>query len=104
MESPLQTDRVRGTLHHPETANGDAILLTHGAGSNANSPLLTALAHDFAAAGYLVLRYDLPFRFGASKGPLNDAAQARDREGIRAAIDIVRPMAAGRIIAGGHSY
>jgi uncharacterized protein len=104
MESPLQTDRVRGTLHHPETANGDAILLTHGAGSNANSPLLTALAHDFAAAGYLVLRYDLPFRFGASKGPLNDAAQARDREGIRAAIDAVRPMAAGRIIAGGHSY
>jgi predicted alpha/beta-hydrolase family hydrolase len=104
MESPLHTDHVRGTLHHPEASNGDAILLTHGAGSNANSPLLTALAGDFAAAGYLVLRYDLPFRFGASKGPLNDAAQARDRAGIRAAIEAVRPMIAGRIIAGGHSY
>jgi len=104
MESPLDTDHVRGTLHHPKSSNGEAILLTHGAGSNANSPLLTALAGDFAAAGYLVLRYDLPFRFGASKGPLNEAAQARDRAGIRAAIEAVRPMIPGRIIAGGHSY
>jgi predicted alpha/beta-hydrolase family hydrolase len=104
MESPLQTEHVRGTLHEPQSPNGNALLLTHGAGSNANAPLLVALARDFAAAGYLVLRYDLPFRFGASKGPLNEAAQARDREGIRHAIAAIRTRAKGAIIAGGHSY
>jgi predicted alpha/beta-hydrolase family hydrolase len=103
-ESSLQNAHVRGVLHEPDSPNGQAILLTHGAGSGADSPLLVAFARDFAAAGYLVLRYDLPFRFGASKGPLNEAAQARDREGIRHAIDAVRPRVSGRIAAGGHSY
>jgi predicted alpha/beta-hydrolase family hydrolase len=104
MEISLQTDQVRGVLHEPELPNGNAILLTHGAGSNANAPLLVALARDFAAAGYLVLRYDLPFRFAVAKGPLNEAAQARDREGILHAIAAIRPRVTGRIVAGGHSY
>jgi predicted alpha/beta-hydrolase family hydrolase len=104
MEASFQTDQVRGVLHEPDAPNGNAILLTHGAGSNANSPLLIALANEFAGAGYLVLRYDLPFRFGASKGPLNDAAQARDREGILHAIDAIRPRVSGVVIGGGHSY
>src|SRR5215475_11015068 len=101
MESAIQTERVRGVIHEPDAPNGNAVLLTHGAGSNANSPLLVALARDFAAGGYLVLRYDLPFRFGASKGPLNEAAQARDREGVRNAIAAVRGRVKGKIIAGG---
>jgi predicted alpha/beta-hydrolase family hydrolase len=104
METSLQNDRVRGVLHEPESPNGNAIVLTHGAGSNANAPLLVALARDFAAAGYVVLRYDLPFRFGGSKGPLNESAQARDREGIRDAIEAIRQRVRGRIVAGGHSY
>jgi predicted alpha/beta-hydrolase family hydrolase len=104
METSLQTDSVRGVLHEPESPNGNAVVLTHGAGSNANAPLLVALARDFAAAGFLVLRYDLPFRFAGAKGPLNEAAQARDREGIRNAIDAIRPRVTGRIVAGGHSY
>jgi predicted alpha/beta-hydrolase family hydrolase len=104
METTIQTDRVRGVVHEPESPNGNALLLTHGAGSNANAPLLVALARDFAAAGYVVMRYDLPFRFGASKGPLNEAAQARDREGVRDAIAAVRARVKGKIIAGGHSY
>jgi predicted alpha/beta-hydrolase family hydrolase len=104
MESAIQTERVRGVLHEPEAPNGNAILLTHGAGSNANAPLLLALARDFVAAGYLVLRYDLPFRFGSSKGPLNEAQQSRDREGVRDAIAAVRERVKGTIIVGGHSY
>ena len=62
MELKLETDGVRGVLHQPESPNGDAILLTHGAGSKSDAPLLVALAGSFAAAGFLVLRYDLPFR------------------------------------------
>ena len=35
---------VRGWLHRPAQANGDALLLTHGAGGNCHAPLLIALA------------------------------------------------------------
>ena len=51
-----------------------------------------------------MLRYDLPFRFAASKGPLNDAQQARDREGVLNAVEAVRGMVRGKLVAGGHSY
>jgi len=104
MEQKLETDGVRGVVHGPESPNGDAILLTHGAGSNANAPLLVALAGAFAGAGCVVLRYDLPFRISGRKSPPLPAAQASDREGIVRAVDAVRGMVKGRIIAGGHSY
>jgi predicted alpha/beta-hydrolase family hydrolase len=101
---PFQTAGVRGFLHRSESPNGNAIVLTHGAGSNANAPLLVALAGAFTDAGFLVLRYDLPFRVSGRKSPPPPAAQASDREGVLRAIDAVRPMAKGRIVAGGHSY
>ena len=104
MEQKLETDGVRGVLHGPESPNGDAILLTHGAGSNANAPLLVALAGAFAGAGFVVLRYDLPFRISGRKSPPLPAAQASDREGIVRAVDAVRGMVKGKILAGGHSY
>jgi predicted alpha/beta-hydrolase family hydrolase len=104
MEQPFASGDIQGTLHTPASHNGNAILLTHGAGSNSNAPLLVALAGAFSAAGFLVLRYDLPFRHAASKGPLNDAQQARDRAGILRAVESVRRMAPGKLVAGGHSY
>ena len=55
---------VRGCLHSPENPNGDALVLTHGAGSNCNAPLLVALSEAFREHGYVVLRCDLPFRCG----------------------------------------
>jgi dienelactone hydrolase len=53
---------VIGYLHRAESASGDGLVLTHGAGGNAQSGLLVALAETFAAAGFAVLRCDLPFR------------------------------------------
>ena len=89
-------------LHQPERPNGDAIVLTHGAGSNANAPLLVQLATAFAEAGYFVMRYDLPFRI---EGRTPSPAQAvHDREGVRKAVAESRQRARGHIIAGGHSY
>jgi hypothetical protein len=52
--------KVRGYLHVPDTPNNDALVLTHGAGSNAIAPLLVALAAIFCASGFTVLRCDLP--------------------------------------------
>ena len=69
MEEPFAAKGVRGILHRPDRANGHALALTHGAGSNCKAPLLVRLAHAFEEAGYMVLRYDLPFRQQRAKGP-----------------------------------
>jgi predicted alpha/beta-hydrolase family hydrolase len=95
---------VRGFLHEPVQANGDALVLTHGAGANCQSKLLIALADAFADAGYLVLRCDLPFRQSRPHGPPFPAMAARDREGLRRAVDVLRSKTPGRIFLGGHSY
>ena len=95
---------VRGFLHEPAQPNGDALVLTHGAGADCQSKLLTAATNAFADAGYLVLRCDLPFRQSKSYGPPFPAMAARDREGLRRAVEVLRSKAAGRIFLGGHSY
>src|SRR5580692_6117636 len=104
MEEAFESGGVRGVLHTPTQPNGDAFALTHGAGSNCNAPLLQLLSRRFAEEGYMVLRYDLPFRQQRPKGPPFPAAAARDREGVGLAVDVVRKLATGRIFAGGHSY
>jgi uncharacterized protein len=104
MEEAFESGGVRGVLHTPDSPNGEAFALTHGAGSNCNAPLLQILSRAFAEAGYTVLRYDLPFRQQRPKGPPFPAVAARDREGIVQAVAAVRGIATGRIFAGGHSY
>jgi uncharacterized protein len=104
MEEPFEAAGIRGILHRPEQESGDAIVLAHGAGSDADAPLLVKLARAFAENGHLALRYNLPYRMARPKGPPFPAAAARDREGIAAAIAAVRKLADGRVIAGGHSY
>ena len=104
MEEVFEIEGLRGILHVPERPSGDALALTHGAGSNANAPLLISLARTFCEAGMLVLRYDLPFRILRASGPPFPAAAARDREGVLRAVETLRPRATGRVFAGGHSY
>jgi predicted alpha/beta-hydrolase family hydrolase len=96
--------QVRGFVHRPATGAGDGLVLTHGAGSNARAPLLTALAEAFAAAGVTVLRCDLPYRQSRTFGPPRPGDAARDREGLKNAIAAVRKMVSGRLFLGGHSY
>ena len=95
---------VRGWLHTPRAPNGDALILTHGAGSNCNAPLLVALGETFAGHGYVVLRCDLPFRQERRTGPPFPGNAERDRAGLRNAIAVLRKSVAGRIFLGGHSY
>jgi len=61
-------------------------VLTHGAGGNANAPLLLALAEGFAARGLTVFRYDLPYRQERPTGPPRPGGAAKDREGLRSAV------------------
>jgi len=95
---------VRGFLRPAENPNGDAWILTHGAGSNSTAPLLFALSETFAAHGYVVLRSDLPFRQERRTGPPFPGNAERDRAGLRNAVAGLRKTVAGRIFLGGHSY
>src|SRR5262249_18509551 len=94
---------VRGFLHTPEKAKGAGLVLTHGAGSNCDTPLLIAVAEAFAAAGVAVLRCDLPFRQKRPTGPPRGNS-AEDRAGLRAAVAALRDRVKGPIFLGGHSY
>ncbi len=95
---------IRGWLHSPDPASGDALILTHGAGANAQAPLLVAIAETFSAAGLAVLRCNLPFRQVRGFGPPGPSDAARDRAGLKQAISAMKEIAPGRIFLGGHSY
>jgi predicted alpha/beta-hydrolase family hydrolase len=95
---------VRGFLHRPASPCGDGIVLTHGAGSNCQAPLLVALADALCASGTMVLRYDLPFRQLRPTGPPPPGSAKRDQEGLRTAADSMRKLVSNRIFLGGHSY
>ncbi len=106
---------VRGFLHLPDVSNGSALVLTHGAGTNAKATLLVALADTFCAAGFTVLRCDLPYRQKRSFGPPGPGDAARDRAGLKNAIAAAKstlsaapPFAMfkgwGSVFLAGHSY
>jgi uncharacterized protein len=96
--------QVRGFVHRSATGTGDGLVLTHGAGSNARAPLLTALAEAFAETCVTVLRCDLPYRQSRTFGPPRPGDAARDREGLENAVVALRKMVSGRVFLGGHSY
>jgi len=95
---------VRGFLHRPSGVVKDGLILTHGAGGNCRGPFLTALAEAFCAAGFVVLRCDLPFRQARSFGPPRPGDAARDRQGLRNAVSAIRKIVSGRVFPGGQSY
>ena len=95
---------VRGFLQVPVDPSGDALVLTHGAGANCQSPLLTALAAAFCETGMTVLRCDLPFRQLRPFGPPPRGSTERDQLGLRLAIEAMRQQVQGRVFLSGHSY
>lgn len=103
---------IRGFLHTPDTPTGDVLVLTHGAGGNAQAPLLRALADAFLNAGITVLRCNLSYRQLRPFGPPGPGDAARDRAGLKNAIAAMaaasgvfsEPGHKGRIFLGGHSY
>jgi predicted alpha/beta-hydrolase family hydrolase len=95
---------VRGFLHRPSAPGNDGLVLTHGAGSNAQAPLLVAVAEALADAGFTVLRCNLPYRQERPQGPPRPGDAARDREGLRNAVAVMRGLVPGRVFLGGHSY
>ncbi|HEV2118154.1 MAG TPA: alpha/beta fold hydrolase [Terriglobales bacterium] len=95
---------VRGFLHRPQKPSGAGLVLTHGAGGNSQMLLLRALGEEFASQGWFVLRCDLPFRQIRAYGPPSPSSAARDRDGLRRAIEVLGKLAPGPLYLGGHSY
>lgn len=95
---------IRGFLHAPAGAGGEGLVLTHGAGGNCRTALLVAISRAFAAAGFHVLRCDLPFRQARATGPPSPAGAARDRAGLQAAVHAMRELGARSVVLGGLSY
>jgi hypothetical protein len=95
---------VRGYLRRSPVAGAACLILTHGAGANCQSSLLTTLADAFFSAGLTVLLCDLPFRQSRPHGPPPRGSAERDQEGLRAAVEAMRRLEAGKVFLGGHSY
>lgn len=94
---------VRGFLHRPEKAAGDALILAHGAGGDSHAPLLVALCEEFARHGFAALRCDLPFRQARPSGPPR-GSDKEDRAGLKRAVEVMRKEVPGRVFLGGLSY
>jgi hypothetical protein len=82
----------------------DSLILTHGAGSNRDAPLLVALDTALRAVGLDVVRMNLPFREARPTGPPRQGDPERDRQGLAAAVQRARLEYGGKVFLGGHSY
>jgi uncharacterized protein len=94
---------AQSSLEHSRDPD-DGLVLTHGAGSNSDQPLLVGLAHALADSGVTVLRCDLPFRQSRRRGPPRPGDAPLDREGLRRAVHALGGLVHGRVLLGGHSY
>lgn len=99
----MDLEAIAGVAHEPSGTPKGTVLLTHGAGSNRDAPLLVRLCDEWARHGWLAIRYDLPYRRRRPKGPPSNSA-ASDQAGIVEAVELAHTLTDGPVIAGGHSY
>jgi hypothetical protein len=95
---------IHGFLHLPPRPTGSTLILTHGAGADCQSKLLVEMSSTFAASGFTVLRFDLPFRRARPHGPPSPGSATRDQDGLRRAVAVMKERANGPLFLGGHSY
>ena len=88
----------------PWSFMADTLILTHGAGSNRNAPLLVSVDRALSAAGLRVMRVNLPYRDERPSGPPRPGDAARDRSALRELVVSARVSGAARVFLGGHSY
>jgi predicted alpha/beta-hydrolase family hydrolase len=99
----MNLDEIAGIAHEPAGKARGVAVLTHGAGGSRESPLLVMICDEWARRGWLAVRYNLPYRRRRPKGPPSGSA-ATDQGGVVEAIELARTLAAGPVVAGGHSY
>ena len=80
------------------------MVLTHGAGSHADAPLLVALSAALAERDWAVVRVNLAFRQKRPSGPPHPSGAAADRAGLAEAIALLHAETDLPVFFGGHSY
>ncbi|MCX8554931.1 alpha/beta family hydrolase [Mycolicibacterium mucogenicum] len=99
----MSLEDIAGIAHEPDGTPTGVVLLTHGAGSNRDAPLIIRICDEWARHGWLAIRYNLPYRRRRPKGPPSNSA-ASDQQGIVEAIEFAHTLTDGPVVAGGHSY
>lgn len=99
----MNLEAIAGVAHQPADEPAGVVVLTHGAGGSREAPLLIRLCDQWAARGWLAVRYNLPYRRRRPKGPPSGSAKS-DQAGVVEAVEVARTLADGPVIAGGHSY
>ena len=80
------------------------MVLTHGAGSNADSALLIALSAGLAERGWAVLRMNLAYREKRASGSPHPSGAAADRASLAVGVAALKAETGLPVFAGGHSY
>src|ERR1700712_3419983 len=99
----MDLDAIAGIAHEPADSPAGAVVLTHGAGGSRDSPMLIKVCDQWAARGWLAIRFNLPYRRRRPKGPPSGSATA-DQAGVVEAVELARTLVEGAVMAGGHSY
>ncbi|WP_333891843.1 alpha/beta family hydrolase [Mycolicibacterium gadium] len=101
----MNLEDIAGIAHEPsgQGVPVGTVMLTHGAGGSRDSPLLQKICDEWAARGWLAVRFNLPYRRRRPKGPPSNSA-ATDQAGIVEAVELARTLTKGPVVAGGHSY
>jgi len=86
---------------HPGTCT--AVILAHGAGNDMHTPFLSAIQEGLAARGYVVVKFNFPYKERGGRAPDPAAVLERCYHRVLAAIREDRHIAAPRIVIGGKS-
>lgn len=65
---PVGKEQVSGIVSIPDKFES-GILIAHGAGNDMNNPLIVHFSEGLAAAGYVTLRFNFPYREKGRKAP-----------------------------------
>ena len=99
----MNLEQIAGIAHEPADQGQGApigtVVLTHGAGGSRESPLLLRICDEWAARGWLAVRYNLPYRRRRPKGPPANSA-ASDQAGSVEVIELEQTLTEGPFVAG----
>ena len=94
--------KLAGTLHLPEEANGWGVVISHCFTCSRHISILTRTCRELAAAGFTALRFDFSGN-GQSEGDFADTSYTRHVSEMKSAAALLRNRGAEKIFLAGHS-
>ena len=95
-------ERLAGTLHEPENANGRGIVMGHCFTCSRHTTILRELGRDLAESGYFALRFDFSGN-GQSEGDFSASTYSKQISEMHAAAGVIAQRGVSWIGMAGHS-